>query len=267
MRHSIRIAIILGFIFLQHASAQYYSFEKTPEWVKPIDIPENSLISKYDILSGYYLTLGDYQVNLQENAIYNHEVINVVSYSGITNASQISVSLDTSYQKLKIHHLFIWRKGKKIDQTSSLSFEMMNEETKLQQGIYSGLLSVYDILTDIRKDDLIDFSYTLFGKNPIFNNEKYLFAPIEAMNPVDLFSLRVLYKKEKDYAYKCVGCDSLVSVSDVNNYKQIEIQNRNVKAVELEDNIPTWIVPYKYFMISSFKSWADVNKWAQNVFL
>lgn len=266
MKHSIQLVIILGFIFLQHATAQYYTFEKTPEWVKPVDIPENSLISKYDILSGYYLTLGDYQVNLQENAIYNHEVINVVSYSGITNASQIAVSLDTSYQKLKIHHLYIWRKGKKIDQTSSLSFEMMNDETKLQQGIYTGLLSVYDILTDIRKDDLIDFSYTLVGKNPIFNNEKYLFAPIEAMNPVDLLSLRVLYNKDKDYAYKCVGCDSLVSVSEINNYKQIEIQNRNVKAVVLEDNIPTWIVPYKYFMISSFKSWADVNKWAQNVF-
>jgi hypothetical protein len=266
MKHKIQVFILLAMLLTQNAFSQYHSFDKIPKWVKAVDIPEKSSFSKYDIVAGYYLTLLDYQVNLKENTIFNREVINVVSYSGITNASQLSVSLDTSYQKLKIHHLFIWRKGEKIDRTKDLSFEMMNSEGQLEQGIYTGQLSAYDILEDIRKDDLIDFAYSLVGKNPIFNNEKYLIIPLEAMNPIDLFSFRVVYKKDKDYSYKCVGCDSLITISEVDDYRQIEIQNRNVKAYKPEDDIPSWTMPYKYFLLSSLKSWQDVNLWAQNVF-
>jgi hypothetical protein len=266
MKHKTQLLILLLLLFVQKNFAQYYSFEKIPKWVKTIAIPESSSFSKYDIVTGYYSKLIDYQVNLEENSVFNREVINVVSYSGISNASQLSVSLDTSYQKLKIHYLYIWRKGEKIDRTSELSFKMMNSEHKLQQGIYTGLLSAYDILNDIRKDDLIDFAYTLVGKNPIFNNEKSVIIPLESMNPIDYFSFHVLYKKEKDYNYKCVDCDSLISSSEINDFHQIEIQSRDIKGMKPEDNMPSWIMPYKYFILSSFKSWKDVNSWAQSVF-
>ena len=266
MKYRIQLFIVLALLISLTIQAQNYSFEKIPKWVKIVEIPENLPISKYEIMAGFYTTLMDYQVNLEENATFNHEVRKVVSYSGITNASQLSISLDSSYQKLKIHHLYIWRKGNKTDRTKDLSFEIMNNESNLQQGIYTGQIIVYDILNDIRKDDLIDFAYTIVGKNPIFDNEKYLFIPLETINPIDLLSVRVLYPKEKDYTYKCAGCDSLISSTEVEGFKQIEIHHENVKAINPEDNIPSWTIPYKYFELSSFKSWKDVNIWAQKVF-
>ncbi len=87
------------------------------------------------------------------------------------------------------------------------------------------------------------------------------------MNPVDLYSVRILYPNEKDYTYECVDCDSLsFSSSVIDKNKLIEIRNENVKAIELEDFIPSWTIPYKYFTLSSFHSWIDVNNWAQKVF-
>ena len=267
MKNIYQLFIALIFLTSQTINAQVYSFEETPEWVKTIEIPNESSISKYDILSGYYLTLADYQIHTEEEAFFNREIISVVSYSGITEASQLSVSYDTTYQKLKIHHLYIWRKGEKIDRTGDLSFEIMNTENYLHQGIYTGQITAYDILNDIRKDDLIDFSYTLEGDNPIFEDEKYHFVPLEMMNPVDLFSLRILYPSDKDYKYDCVGCDSLsFSTSVIDDYKLIEIRNENVKAMELEDYMPSWSFPFKYFTLSSMHSWIEVNNWAQKVF-
>lgn len=267
MNRTIQLLLGILFLCLQNAKAQKQTFSEQPKWVKPIDIPSNSTASKYDILSGYYITLGDYQINLEENAIFNHEVMNVVSYSGITGASQLSVIYDTSYQKLYINHLYIWRKGKKTDRTKDLSFEVLNNENKLNQGIYTGQITSYDVLNDIRKDDLIDFAYTLVGKNPIFDNGKYLFIPLESINPIDKISLRVLYKKGNDYSYECVNCDSIqVSKTDLQDYQEISINIDNLKALEIEDNIPTWLIYYKYFTLSSFKSWKDVNTWAQGVF-
>lgn len=263
-----RILLFAAFVSVisNSASAQKYSVEKTPAWVKSSEIPVKSAKSKYDIMSGYYITLADLQVNLEENSTFSRQVLSIVSYSGITATSQLSVVYDTSYQQLKIHHLYIWRKGVKIDRTSSLSLETLNNEMNLQQGIYTGLVTAYDILDDIRKDDMIDFSYTLTGDNPILGNEKYLFFPIESMNPVDLYSIRVLYPKTDDYTYQCIGCDSLTKVSDTGNYRQIEIKTENVPAFQPEDRLPSWRFPAKYFILSSLKSWKDVNSWAQKVF-
>ncbi len=267
MKQYYQLFITLLLFISQATPAQNYSFEEIPEWVNTVEIPNESRVSKYDIMSGYYLTLYDYQVQLEKEAVFIHQVTNVISYSGITNASQLSIIYDTSYQKLKIHHLYLWRKGKKIDRTKDLSFEILNNEYNLHQGIYTGQITAYDILNDVRKNDLIDFAYTLVGNNPIFNKEKYLFILLEMINPIDLLSVRILYPKEKDYIYKCVDCDSInFSTSIVDSYQVIEITRKNVKPFEYEDYMPTWLIPYKYFVLSSLHSWSDVNKWAQKIF-
>jgi hypothetical protein len=266
MKYIYQLLFVL-LLISQNTTAQKYTFEKIPDWVKQIDIPAESAFSKDDIISGFYFTLLDYQANLEQEAVFNHEVINVISYSGITNASQISIIYDTSYQELKIHYLYIWRKGEKIDRTKDLSIEILNNEENLQNGIYTGHITAYDILNDIRKDDLIDFAYTIVGDNPIFDHEKYVFLPLEALNPIDFYFIRMLYPVDKDYTYKCIDCDS----SDLSNavsghYKEVEINRKNVSALKLEDNMPAWSIPYKYFILSSFHSWAQVNDWARNVF-
>lgn len=266
MKHSCFFTFFISCQFW--AFAQNYKVEKEPSWVKLLKIPENSEVKKYDVSSGYYLSLADYQINLEENAFYSHEVSNVVSYSGITKASQISATYDSSYQKLKIHHLFIWRTGIKMDRTSELNFKILNNEYELDQGIYMGLITVYCNLNDIRKDDQIDFSYTLIGKNPIFKEHKYLFLPIETSNPIDLYSIRVLYSRFKEYNYKCVGENSLSCVTNsiLGNYRELELVQTNTKPILVENNIPSWLIPYRFFTLTSFKSWKEVNIWAQDVF-
>ena len=255
---------LLLFMLCQQMFAGVYSFQKTPNWVKSLEIPTSSDFSKYDILSGYYLSLADYQIELDNEEIYTREVRNVISYSGITNASQLSVQFDTTYQDLHIHHLYIWRDGQKIDRTSELTFEVLNNEENLDYGIYSGSITVYDILNDIRKDDMIDFAYTLKGYNPIFENEQYFFISLEGYNPYDRYSLRFIYDKEKGYEFTC---DSLVYSDTIIGEKRIvEIDQYDVPPVKNEDGMPAWEVPYRYFALTSMHSWIEVNNWAQRVF-
>jgi hypothetical protein len=267
MIHRLLPFVTLGLILSYALNAQHYKFEVMPAWVKPVDMPMESSLSKNEITSGYYAKLADYQINLELNATYHHEVVNIISYSGITSASQLSVTYDTSYQRLSIHHLFIWRKGVKLDRTRDLSLEILNNQDNLNKGIYDGRITAYDVLNDVRKDDLIDFAYTLTGDNPIFNNEKYLMLPLQGLNPIDLYFLRVLYKKDRDYSYRCSDGDSTqMTITESGGLREIEIRKEHVKAMHLEENMPAWTIPFAYFSLSSYKSWKDVNKWAQQVF-
>lgn len=259
--------ILLVVLLEPYVKGQDFNQTQIPDWVKPVDIPKESKFSKYDISSGYYSVLEDYQVNLTDFEVFNRSVTSVLSYTGISDASQLSITYDTSYQVLNIHHLYIWRNGKKTDRTHELSFEIMHNEFNLDQGIYSGKITAYDILEDIRKGDLIEFAYTLVGDNPIFEKEKYLLFPLESLSHIDVLSYRVIYPRERNYSYRFSDPDS-VQYTDtiINNMHEIGITLANNTPVQLENNIPSWVIPYDYFSISSTNSWEDVNLWAQDVF-
>ena len=136
----------LSFCFFLISSlifAQEFTFSEPPSWTTKIDTLVESKVSKYDIMSGYYITTADYQINLAEDAYFTHEVTDVTSFSGITNASQLSISYDTSYQSLQINHLYIIRNGKRIDRTKDLKLEILNQEENLDNGIYTGEITAY----------------------------------------------------------------------------------------------------------------------------
>lgn len=260
--------LFILFVFLSSLlQAQDFKQSEIPVWVEKVEVPAESEFSKYDVSSGFYFALQDYQVNLDGHEVFERTVLNVLSYSGITNASQLSITFDTIYQKLKIHHLYIWRNGEKLDRTDQLSFEIMNNQYYLNQGIYSGNITAYDNLEDVRKGDLIEFAYTLVGANPIFENEKYFLLPLESLSHIDILNYRFVFPQERDYKLEFSDSDSLEYTDTIlNGRREIKITLASLTPIELEENIPSWEIPFKYFTISSMDSWKDVNTWAQRVF-
>ncbi len=250
-----------------YAQSQSFIVDNTPKWVKHIEIPKKSKFSKYDISAGYYHTLLSQQYNLSENISYIRQVRNVLSHSGITNASQLSITLDTSYQNLVIHHLYILRNGKKIDRTKDLDFEIMNKEDELNVGIYTGLITAYDILDDIRKEDKIDFAYSLEGENPIFDNEKHKQIKLVSSNPTDLLSVIFVFNRSGDFQSRYYGSDSSsINRYDSSEWHYIEISKPSLDATVYDRYVPEWYLPEERITISSVDSWADVNEWAEKVF-
>ncbi len=267
MKFILPVLFLWTILFSINIQAQYYSFEKVPKWVKPVAIPTDVSTSKYDVSAGYYLSLSDNQVNYQIDEQYFHELPSVVSYSGITNASQLSISYDTSYQYLQIHSLNVWRKGKKIDYTKELTIELINNETNLNQGIYSGVITAYDILNDIRKGDLIEIEYTIIGSNPIFDRANFSFFPLEFSSQIDLLSVRYILSNDKKYTSNCIKCDSIEFLDTIiGSNREINITAKDIKVTEYDDYMPSWVLPSSYFNITSAESWAAVNIWAQKVF-
>ena len=199
------ILIAISFLFLSANSLRSQKFEicDVPAWVKNVDPPAGSKVSKYDVSSGVYTSLYNNQINFGEEADFTRCIVNILTHGGVTNASQIYISYDTSYQHLQFHYLYIWRNGKKIDRTNELSLETLNNETGLQSGIYTGLITAYDILEDVRKDDRIEYAYTIFRSNPIFNKKQYRFIPLETESPIDLFSVRIMFS-QKIILFSCM---------------------------------------------------------------
>ena len=247
--------------------ANHFEIAAVPSWVKPIEVPTSSKISKYDVLSGAYNSLIDMQVNLPAEADFTHIVSDILTLGGVKSVSEIAIPYDTAYQHLQFHYLKIWRDGKIMDRTSELTFEFLRNENQLTESVYTGQVTAYDVLDDIRKGDRLEYAYTIVGDNPIFDDNRFRFFAIDQMNPVDRFYLRIVHEKGLEYANRCNACDNLsFKEFDENDFHVIEMSQDNMLAGDFEETVPTWMMPYTYFTLSGFKNWQDVNLWANDVF-
>ena len=261
---TLALAFSLSFSCL---SAQNLKIESVPSWVKEINHTSDSKISKYDVTNGFYYSLIDYQINLGEQADFTHQKYNILSQAGVDNGSEIMISYDTSYQTVSFHYLYIWRYGKKIDKTSELKFETIKNEQNLQSNIYSGHITSYAILDDVRKNDIVEFAYTIWGDNPIFDGGQFRLTPIDDINPIDYVSIVILHPEDEKIYSSCDNCKDIeIKESKIGKIKSLEITKENIEAIDYEESAPPWYLPFQIFVISNYKNWKEVNEWAQSIF-
>lgn len=263
-----RSCILLLLIFIGgQVHGQKFKKEQSPSWVTPIVSKVKSKVSKYDVNSGAYYSLIDHQINLAEDAEYTHLVNNILTNAGISTSSEIHIPYDTSYQHVDFHHLYIWRKGKKIDKTDEVSFEFIHVEQNLQSSIYTGMVTAYAVLNDIRKEDKIEYAYTLFGSNPIYFGNKDQMITVNQINPVDHIHMKFLYPKDEEYNYILNDEEGItIKEGQQDNYKTIMVSAENVSAINIEDSMPPWYFPLNFFSISNMQTWNDAARWADQVF-
>lgn len=269
MKHlKISISLVCLLLFIFPVTAQHLSFDSIPEWVIMKELAHDKQVSKYDVPLGYYIQYSTTQVDVSKEAYFSRTVYNVKNYSGITKVSQLQVEFDTTYQQLSVHHLIIWRDGKPINRTKELNFKTINQEINLDQGIYVGHLTVYEILKDIRIGDLIDFAYTLTGNNPIFQPYTSLIVPLESNNYIEEMELKLILPQNEAFYYTCNECNDF-SIMDTTEDEQliIKLTGHDVLPMsEFENNMPSYQYMNRFFNLSNFKNWTEVNHWAQGVF-
>lgn len=265
MRRPLTLTLLI--LWAVVAQADHFQVTPIPEWVKPIEPPTDSKVSKYDVIGGAFASLVDQQINLKLQADFTHIVYDVVSNAGVENVSEIVIPYDSAYQTVDFHYLRVWRDGEMIDRTEELTFEFLRNEMQLEMSIYTGMVTAYDVLEDIRKGDRIEYAYTIIGDNPIFGDKNFRFLVLDHGNPVDHMFVRVMWDEKSNYTTKCHSCDSIkVSEYADGTMKVAEMERFNITPYDFEDGTPVWHFPYAYFTLTNFSSWSDVSSWAESVF-
>src|SRR5271157_1960090 len=168
-----KILFFLWLLSFQYFAAGLYSnsvnITPVPAWVVSEKIGNETRSFSNEADSGYQYLLVDTQENTLEDTCYSHVVYQIVTEAGVQNASDISVSYDPAYQTLYFHKINIIRGKNTYDKLNALNFKTIQRETDLDKFLYDGRLSAILFLDDVRKGDIIEYSYSIKGGNPIFN--------------------------------------------------------------------------------------------------
>ncbi|WP_439697599.1 DUF3857 domain-containing protein [Mucilaginibacter sp. AW1-7] len=235
-----------------------------PGWLS-VCKPYDQRPSARTIEKGYFFALFEQQVHVELQANYHHVIKEIVSETGIQNASQVNVSFDPSFQRLDFHNIIVWRNNKPINRLNVSAFKVIADEQDLSNFIYQGSYSALLILDDIRKGDRIEYSYTLTGRNPIFNGRFCDDIAFQWYQPIAHQYTVLIASAQRKLNFKAINAIPKVAISQTAGLKRYEYEGFQVPPARDDENQPAWYESRPRVQISEFNGWAGVVNWALSI--
>lgn len=264
--------IILYLILIVPVCAQdtpHIPIEKTPDWVvnTQIDIPAH--IPVKDIRNGIYYLNIDNQIKVDKDkktAYYSRYTEQIVNQEGLEEVSQINLRYDPTYQSIMLHSLVIHRNGQQIDKTKTAKIKLLQRESGLEEQLYNGYLTVNILIDDLRIGDVIDYSYTRIGANPVYKGIFNYDRCVQWHIPVHYQYLRVLWGKPNKLNIKKLYTDVPIHEKNFGNYKEYSLAIKENTPYHFNSETPKWFQPYSTVYFYESKDWNGIAVWASSLY-
>lgn len=237
-----------------------------PEWVKAIELPaieDGPSTSQQD---GIMCLLVDNQVHTGLGESYFRAASQVLTPRGVEQGSHLSISYNPAYQSLTLHHLMIRRKDTISDRVDTQTVRVMQREQNLERLQYDGRFSAEILLDDIQVGDIIDYSYTVRGVNPVFEGKSAGAFYTEWQIPVARQFFRVVSPKDHSPVFRCHGKEPVPVLSSGDWGEDRSWLLDNTPAKISDGHLPLSYNPWDWIQWSEYKSWDVVASWAGALF-
>ncbi len=263
-----RIFIIVDLLFCITLQGQNRKLriEKEPSWVTINPIDYNNKLLDHEAEDGYLDLDYEKQVSLEQQSIYYKKIIKIISEAGVQNSSEISISFDPSFQQLIIHEIKIIRGKELINKLQLAKIKIIQQETELAKHIYDETLSAILLLEDVRKGDVIEYGYTLKGFNTVFKGKYADIYETSFSVPVSNMYYKIIIPFGRKINVKNSQTNIQPIITWFFNETVYEWSQKNIPALHIQDDLPSWYDPYPMIMLSEYESWKEVNEWALKLF-
>jgi hypothetical protein len=207
-------------------------------------IDYNNSTLDHEAEDGYMDVVFEKQVNLEQQAIFFRKTIKIISEAGVQNRSEVSIGFDPSYEQLTFHTIRIMRDNEWINKLEITKIKVIQQETELERHIYDQSLSAILVLEDVRKGDIIEYSYTLKGFNTIFNGKYSDIYETSFSVPVNNLYYKVIVPTGRHLTIKNIGVSIEPSIHNADDRSIYEWSLRNISALRIQDKLPSWYDPY-----------------------
>ncbi|PWU01249.1 MAG: hypothetical protein C5B52_07575 [Bacteroidetes bacterium] len=240
--------------------------QKEPDWITRNNFDYTTTKLDDQAEDGYVNLDFEKQTSLSQQSSYYKKAIRILSEAGVQNRSEINVSFDPSYNQLIFHSIRIIRENKSINKLQPYKIKLVHQETELRKFLYDGAMSAVLFLEDVRKGDIIEYSYTIKGFNPVFEN-KYS-DELSTSYSVPIYNLfyKVIVPASRNIQIKNTISEVSYASKQSGSEKIYEWSLNNLPAVHLQDETPSWYDPYNAILISEFQNWKEVGNWAIKLF-
>ena len=234
--------------------------ENAPDWIT-VNQVSSQFFPDSKTETSYFLV--DRQTNVaKETEFYSRTVLRLNTPTGVENNSQLTFDFDPSYESLIIHKIDVIREGKVLNKLNPETVVFVQQEKQLESLMYVGTVSALFVLNDIRPGDILDYSVSVKGRNPVFGDR--FFSSVKLGWAVDVGKQFVKYRAPNNMKLniKLLKSDTEIQQIIAEDYVDYIWQKDNIKATYYEDAFPYSYQPVPVMLVSEYKNWNEVSDWA-----
>jgi len=236
-----------------------------PGWV----LPAPPLPAAIDAPFG--VRLNDVQLRVDaQPATYVHRALVARDIGSLDNVANLELGFQPDYEVLQLHRLQVHRGGRIEDRLKDADVRFLQRERGLEQGIYSGRVTVAIVVPDLRVGDTLEIEYTTIGANPVFEGRYMEAAQWDAPFPVAWRRVVLDTPENRPVGHRLVGTPGAaapVLSEQRRDGRRLQVfEGRNLPALLGDPGTPRDVQAARWLQFSEYASWSEVNAWALRLF-
>ncbi|HUD02115.1 MAG TPA: DUF3857 domain-containing protein, partial [Rhabdochlamydiaceae bacterium] len=184
-----------------------------PEWVKPCDFALEAPLKPSQEHIQNLLT--DVQRNWENKTTFIHGVVKIINQVIIESLSQLRFSFDPTYQQVIVHQIRVFRNGQWNDRIMTSRHNLIQREEELDQQLFSGNFTHVYFLNDIRVGDILEYSLSSIGENPVFSSHLTDIQFLQSTVAEEKSYYRLLIHPDRSFAIKPCNTSIEPSITDL----------------------------------------------------
>ncbi|MHA6287966.1 DUF3857 domain-containing transglutaminase family protein [Maricaulis sp. CAU 1757] len=191
-----------------------------------------------------------------------------VSTAGLDNVANVNITFDPAFQRLTFHSLQVIRDGEVQDRRDTTSIEFARRETRLERRMFDGRVTAIVRFDDIRLGDIVEYSYTISGRNPAVPDHDARTLWLGFAAPVEATLVRSHWPSDHPPSWQLTGPDFEADVIEVREGDSITLSvgPTDMPSFPGERNAPGWAKQAPVMRVANFEDWADVAAWSQDFY-
>lgn len=234
-------------------------------WVLVSGYDDRAVIAAVDPAFDSRWLLRNRQVNVRSDETFVHDVRQALTPAGARAASKITIDYEPACQALAFHWIRIWRNGAMLNRFESARFESA-PATRPSGFVFSAFSSAVVTLPDVEPGDIVDYAYSLEGGNPSLGGKLATRVDLQSDEPIYHLVTRVLWPPPRKLYIQNHNTAAEPTTSYRSNLVEFTWDLRHVAGFRLEPQTPSWYDPYPWVELSEFQAWANVDRWAMDLF-
>ncbi|MEJ2500655.1 MAG: DUF3857 domain-containing protein, partial [Campylobacterales bacterium] len=135
-------------------------------------------------------------------------------------------------------------------------------ESGLEEQMYDGHLTANIIVDDVRVGDIIEYSYTRTGTNPIYKGVFNYERNVQWNIPVHYQGIRVLWGKPNPLHSKKLNTDVAIKKKAYGRFQEYSLALTDTPAHPINSEVPKWFQPYGIVYFYEADTWSEIVAWA-----
>jgi len=258
--YSLLIFIIISCYSVSFGQSASVKTGPKKSWIEDVDFDKKA-VPPAGQESSYYYLLFDEQENVPQQETFIRYVYKMLTSEGIQQMSDLSVELDPSYEQITFHSMVIHRDGNVIDKLPK-EIRTIQREQSMDRYLYDESITAVINLTDVRVGDIVEYSFTRKGYNPIYDGHIGRKKSFNFSSAFEKDFQRLIVSSEMNLTFKNSNTEIQPAIVKKDGKITYTWISHRVNALLSDNYEPDWYSAYACTYITSFKNWGEVAAWS-----